>query len=129
SGLAARLAELGADVIEAPAISIEPLDFEPPDLARFDAVCLTSANGVDRLLGGDVRSLAGVTVAAVGPATAAALAGRGIVADIVPEQAVSDALVPALGDVRGKRVLVATAEGARTELPDGLRRGGADVQV
>jgi len=129
SGLAERLTELGADVIEAPAIRIEPLEFEPPDLARFDAVCLTSANGVERLLAGDVRSLAGVTVAAVGRATAAALGGRGIVADVVPEQAVSDALVPALGDVRGKRVLVATAEDARTDLPDGLRAAGADVQV
>jgi len=42
---------------------------------------------------------------------------------------VSDAIVPALGDVHGKRVLVATAEGARQALPDGLRAGGAHVDV
>ncbi|MDX6522887.1 MAG: uroporphyrinogen methyltransferase / synthase, partial [Gaiellales bacterium] len=47
SGLAARLAELGAEVVEAPAIAIEPLPFEQPDLAAFDVVCLTSANGVE----------------------------------------------------------------------------------
>jgi uroporphyrinogen III methyltransferase/synthase len=129
SGLAARLAELGAGVVEAPAIAIEPLPFEPPDLASYDVVCVTSANGVERLLDGDVRALAGVTVAAVGRATAAALAQRGIMADVLPEEAVSDALVPALGDVRGRRVLVATAEGARTALPDGLRDAGAEVDV
>jgi uroporphyrinogen-III synthase len=37
--------------------------------------------------------------------------------------------VPALGDVQGRRVLVATAEGARTALPDGLRNAGAEVDV
>jgi uroporphyrinogen III methyltransferase / synthase len=129
SGLAARLAELGAEVVEAPAIAIEPLAFEQPDLAAFDVVCLTSANGVERLLAGDVRALHGVTVAAVGRATADALAARGVIADVVPEQAVSDAIPEALGDLAGKRVLVATAEGARTALPDGLRARGATVEV
>jgi uroporphyrinogen III methyltransferase / synthase len=129
SGLAARLAELGAEVVEAPAIAIEPLAFEQPDLAAFDVVCLTSANGVERLLAGDVRALHGVTVAAVGRATADALAARGVIADVVPQQAVSDAMPEALGDLAGKRVLVATAEGARTALPDGLRARGASVEV
>ena len=129
SGLAARLSELGADVVEAPAIAIEHLPFHRPYLGAYDIVCLTSANGVERLLDGDVRSLHGVTVAAVGRATADALLRRGIVADVLPDQAMSDAIVPALGDVRGKRVLVATAEGARPALPDGLRAGGAEVDV
>jgi uroporphyrinogen III methyltransferase / synthase len=129
SGLAARLSELGAGVVEAPAIAIQHLPFDQPDLGSYDVVCVTSANGVERLLDGDVRALHGVTVAAVGRATAEALRQRGIVADLVPDQATSDAMVPALGDVDGKRVLVATAEGARTALPDGLRAGGADVDV
>jgi uroporphyrinogen III methyltransferase/synthase len=129
SGLSARLSDLGAGVVEAPAIAIEALPFDRPDLAAYDVVCVTSANGVERLLDGDVRSLHGVTVAAVGRATAEALRLHGIVADVVPDQAVSDAIVPALGDVRGKRVLVAAAEGARPALPDGLRAGGADVDV
>ena len=129
SGLAARLSELGADVVEAPSITIEPIEFEHPDLSAYDIVCVTSANGVERLMAGDVRALQGVTVAAVGRATADALAGRGVVADVVPAQSVSDALPEALGDVRGRRVLVATAEGARPALPDGLRERGADVEV
>jgi uroporphyrinogen III methyltransferase/synthase len=128
SVLAARLSEL-ADVVEAPAISIEPLAFEPPDLSSYDIVCLTSANGAERLLSGDVRALHGVTVAAVGRATAAAATARGIVADVVAEQAVQESLLDALGDVAGRRVLVATAEGARPVLTDGLRQRGAEVDV
>ncbi len=127
SGLAARLAELGAEVLEAPAITLEELPFQPPDLAGYDVVCLTSANGVERLLAGDVRVLAGVTVAAVGSATAAALRRRGIEPDVLPAQAVQESLLEALGDVAGKRVLIATAEGARDVLAAGLRERGAEV--
>ena len=80
SGLRARLEELGAAVTEAPAIRIEPLPFEPPDLSAFDLLVLTSANGVERILPADVRALAGVTVAPIGSATAETLRARGIVA-------------------------------------------------
>jgi len=76
-----------------------------------------------------VRSLHGVTVAAIGPATARALRDRGVVPDVVPAEAVSESLLAALGDVAGRRVLVATAQGARDVLPDGLREGGAEVDV
>ena len=73
SGLAAQLEALGAEVVQAPAIRIEPLPFAPPDLAAYDTVCVTSANGAELLLSGDVRALHGVRVAAIGPATVAAL--------------------------------------------------------
>ncbi|HUZ83903.1 MAG TPA: uroporphyrinogen-III C-methyltransferase, partial [Gaiellales bacterium] len=129
SGLAQRLRELGAAVVEAPAIRIESLPFQPPALSSYDVICLTSANGVDRLLEGDVRALAGVRVAAIGSATVAALAGRGVVADVVPGRSTSEHLLEALGDVAGSRVLVATAEGARDVLPAGLAARGAEVDV
>jgi uroporphyrinogen III methyltransferase / synthase len=129
SGLRARLEELGAAVTEAPAIRIEPLPFEAPEIGSFDTLVLTSANGVERILPADVRALAGVTVAAIGRATADALAARGLVPDVVPERAVGEALLEELGDVRGRRILVAAAEGARDVLPDGLAAGGADVMV
>jgi uroporphyrinogen III methyltransferase/synthase len=129
SGLAARLEALGAEVVQAPAIRIEPLPFDAPDLAAYDTVCVTSANGAELLLPGDVRALHGVRVAAIGPATVAALHARGIVADVVPEEAVSESLLAALGEVEGRRILVATAEGARDVLPDGLRERGARVDV
>jgi uroporphyrinogen III methyltransferase / synthase len=129
SGLRARLEELGAAVIEAPAISIEPLPFEPPEIGRFDVLVVTSANGVERVLPADVRELAGVTVAAIGSATAGALAAHGIVADVVPARAVGEALLEELGDVSGKRILLAVAEDARDVLPDGLAAAGADLTV
>ena len=130
SGLAARLEALGAEVVQAPAIRIEPLPFDPPDLAAYDIVCVTSANGVELLLPGDVRALHGVRVAAIGPATVAAAprprdrrrrrAGRGRLGVACSGPSATSA---------GRRVLVATAEGARDVLPDGLREGGARVDV
>jgi uroporphyrinogen III methyltransferase/synthase len=143
SGLAATLRALGADVVEAPAIRIEPRPLEGA-LARaldgigdYDVVCLTSPNGARLLLaalaarGRDARALAGAAVAASAPATAAELAAGGVRADVVPERSVAEALLEALAsvDVAGKRVLVARAADARDVLVDGLRGRGADVDV
>ena len=77
SALAVRLRELGAVVVEAPAIRVVPLAPELPDLARYDLVCVTSPNGARELFarlfaaGFDARALAGRRVAAIGPGTAA----------------------------------------------------------
>ena len=106
-------------------------------IGDYALVCLTSPNGVRLLFealaapGLDARALAGATVAAIGPGTAAALAERGIVADVVPERFVAEALVEALGDGRGRGtpVLVARAAEARDVLPDALRERGAEVDV
>jgi uroporphyrinogen III methyltransferase/synthase len=131
SGLAARLRELGADVIEAPAIRIVPIDGPPLDVAPYDLVCLTSPNGVpllfDRIR--DARALAGATVAAIGPGTARALREHGIAADVVPERFVAEALVEALAEVPVRRALIARAAEARDVLPDALRARGAEVDV
>jgi uroporphyrinogen III methyltransferase / synthase len=129
SGLARRLSDLGAQVIEAPAIRIEPLPYERPDLAAADILVVTSVNGVELLLAGDVRCLRDTVVAAIGTATADALRSRGVEPDVLPGQAMSESLLEALGGVAGKRVLIATARDARPVLPDGLRERGAEVEV
>jgi uroporphyrinogen III methyltransferase/synthase len=133
SGLVARLRDLGAEVDECAVIRIEPLPGPPLDLAAYGLVCVTSPNAPRLLLargGGDARSLAGVTVAAIGPGTAAALGEAGIVADVVAERSVAEGLLEALpSDLRGVRALVARAEEARDTLPDGLRAAGAEVEV
>jgi uroporphyrinogen III methyltransferase / synthase len=142
SGLAARLLALGADVIEAPAIRIEPRESAELDRAlehvdRYALVCLTSPNGAALLAEGlmrrgrDARSLAGALVAAIGPATAAELTRFGIGADVIPERAVAEALVEALAavPVEGRPLLVARAAEARDVLPDALRERGAEVDV
>jgi uroporphyrinogen III methyltransferase / synthase len=143
SGLAATLRGLGAEVVELPAIRIEPL-IDSEEVKRiaggvgaYDLICLTSPNGVRLLFeameaaGLDARALAGVTVAAIGPGTARALAERGVLADVVPERFVAEGLVEALEDeeVAGSRVLVARAAEARAVLPDALRGRGAEAEV
>ena len=142
SGLARRLEDLGATVIEAPAIRIEPrpaaeVDARVAEIEKVALVCVTSPNGAGLLMdaleraGSDARALAGTTVAAIGPGTAAELRRRGVRADVVPERSVAEALVEALAqvEVEGRRVLVARASEARDVLPDALRERGAEVEV
>jgi len=135
SGLARRLEAEGARVVQAPAIRVRTLSGPPLDPAPYDLVCLTSANGVEALFerlragGRDARSLAGATVAAIGPGTAAALAAHGILADVVPERFVAESLVEALAPLPVERALIARASEARDVLPDALRERGAQVDV
>ncbi|HWO15752.1 MAG TPA: uroporphyrinogen-III C-methyltransferase, partial [Solirubrobacterales bacterium] len=159
SGLAAALRELGADVVELPAIRIEPR-IETEEVRRaverigeYALICVTSSNGAHLLFealeeaGLDARALggsekkqvkgagdaasAGTTVAAIGPGTARALAEHGIRADVIPERFVAEALIEALADidVNGRPVLIARAAEARDVLPDALRERGAEVDV
>jgi uroporphyrinogen III methyltransferase/synthase len=143
SGLAATLSALGAEVIELPAIRIEPRidSAEVRDavagLHSYALVCLTSPNGVRLLFeamaeqGRDARALANATVAAIGPGTAAALEDRGVIADVVPERYVAEGLIEALSgfDLADRPVLVARAAEARDVLPDALAERGAKVDV
>jgi uroporphyrinogen III methyltransferase/synthase len=81
--------------------------------------------------GRDARALAGASVVAIGLATAAALARRGVIADIVPERFVAESLAGALQAVElaGRPALVVQPAIARDVLPDALRDQGADVDV
>src|SRR4051812_29176032 len=131
SPLAARLRALGARVVEAPALRIEPLPAEVPDLSAYDLLCVTSPNGAQRLLEEvrDARALAGPAIAAIGPGTARALRAGGIEPDVVPDRAVAESLLEALSGHDVRRALVARAEEAREVLEAGLRERGATVDV
>jgi uroporphyrinogen III methyltransferase / synthase len=142
SGLARKLEELGATVVQAPVIRIEPLSGPAPDLSRYDLVCFTSPNAVTALFARlaqvgeapsnaphDARAFAGARVAAIGPGTARTLAEHGLLADVVPERSVAESLVEALAGVTVSRALVARAREARDVLPDALRARGVDVDV
>jgi uroporphyrinogen III methyltransferase / synthase len=102
-------------------------------LQRYAWLVITSANGVDAMfarletMGRDARALSGVKIAAVGPATAQQLAARGIRADLVPGEAVGEALADALiqQDVAGRRILLLRAEVARKSLTAALVAAGA----
>jgi uroporphyrinogen III methyltransferase/synthase len=143
SGLAKTLRNLGAEVVELPAIRIEPtiesdqVKQMAEQIGNYSLIVLTSPNGVRLLFeairnaGLDARSLAGTTVAAIGPGTARALARCGIAADIVPERFVAESLVESLAavEVSGKRVLVARAADARDVIPEHLEGRGAEVDI
>ena len=135
------LSEAGAEVIEAPTIAIEPPErWEPLDraIADLDAVTwvvFTSVNGVamfDARLRHGGRSwtgLAGKRVAAIGPATAAALAGHGVTAEVVPDEYRAEGLVEALRPRlrQGDRILLPRAAQTRDVLVKALAALGADV--
>jgi uroporphyrinogen III methyltransferase/synthase len=138
SGLRHRLIALGAEVIELPAITIEPIEVVVPDLGQYHWLVFTSANGVDAFFdlglapaGHDARALAGLHVACIGPGTDAALLARGVRADVVPDRPVAEELLDAFPEpgARGERVLLARAEQGRDVLPDGLAARGYSVDV
>ena len=135
SPLATRLRELGATVVEAPAIRTSSLPAELPELAGYDLLCVTSPNGARELFarlrdsGRDVRALAGCHVAAIGPGTAGALGDGGLLADTVPERPVAEGLVEALANREFRRALIVRAREGRDVLPDALRQHGTEVDV
>jgi uroporphyrinogen-III synthase len=107
------LEQLGHEAVLCPLIEIEPLGNDPIDVAGYDWVLVTSANGARELL----RRMTGKPrrVAAIGRATAAALGA----ADLVPAVSTQEGLLAELPRPAGK-VLVAAAEGARRLLVDEL---------
>jgi uroporphyrinogen III methyltransferase/synthase len=77
-----------------------------------------------------LRSIRG-RIAAIGPATGAALESLHLKVDRMGKEFVAESLLEAFshGDVNGKRILLARAAVARDTLPAGLRARGARVDV
>jgi uroporphyrinogen III methyltransferase/synthase len=139
-----ELERLGATVIALPVIEIiDPPDFSAVDeaishLATYDWVVLTSTNGVDRFFarlarqGDPVALLEDVRIAAVGTATAARVAGKGVSPELVPDDFHAEGLAAALlasGVREGWRVLLPRALKGRDVLPQELSAAGAAVDV
>ena len=139
--LSEELAAAGASIVAMPAARVEriassALDHALAHLNEYQWVLFTSRTAVEIVFdavvsaGGSRERFSGAKVAAVGPTTAAALADRGIGITVTPSRFVAEGLLDALAartDIRGARVLYATAEGARDVLPNGLRELGATV--
>ena len=138
--LAGRLQRLGAEPVLCPTIAVVPPEtYAPLDAAlrrvgEFDWIVFTSANGVAALLarlaasGCDGAALAGVRLAAVGPATAVALGETGLMAAFVPATHTAAALAAGLGDLTGQRVLLPLADIAPDTLAEALQARGALVE-
>lgn len=141
--LSSRLRSLGAEPVEVPLLEIHPpASFDPLDralrsLADFAWILFTSANTA-RAVAQRARELgiplAGspARIAAVGAATAEALANEGFTVSLVPQRYVAEGLMEALsaqGPLAGLRILLARAQVARDVIPDALRAAGAQVDV
>lgn len=152
------LEELGAEIIEFPAIEILPpenykeLDESIGKISAYDWVIFTSANGVRHFLkrffelGRDIRDLKGIKICAIGAKTASEINKYGMKVDIVPEEFRAEGLIEAFlnvsrqqsavssqelnsGLLKGLRFLLPRAEKARETFPEKVRELGGDIDV
>jgi len=145
---ASSLIDAGFEPVFFPVIEIRPfeenvaLDRAIEKLGCYDWIVFTSVNGVDAFFERfnlhrrdtenakenktNLRELSGsaVKTAAIGPKTAASLEARGVKPDFVPDEYVAEAILPGLGDLRGRWVLLPRAEIARKALPEAIVEAG-----
>jgi uroporphyrinogen III methyltransferase/synthase len=145
----AGLRTAGFDPICFPVIEIRPIDDNVAldralsKLNCYDWMVFTSANAVEVVFDVIARrtlsptalapgASAGVQspaeewespkVAAIGPKTAEALRAHGVTPDFIPDEYVAESILPGLGDLRGKWVLLPRAEIARKALPEAINK-------
>jgi uroporphyrinogen-III synthase len=150
NSFASALTEAGFEPVFFPVIEIRPfeenvaLDRAIEKLSCYDWIVFTSVNGVDAffnviasrrrsnlLVDEGIASVAlfprndtNPKVAAIGPKTAQSLEARGVTPDFVPGEYVAEAILPGLGDLRGRWVLLPRAEIARKALPEAIVEAG-----
>lgn len=147
--LAEGLEALGAEVSVHPLIRVEPLDPSPAErtaLTRpgaYDWIVFTSPNSVAAYFkalealeaagpegeGAGLSNLQSARVAAIGPATSAALRERGVGVDLEPPEAHSESLAAALPAGPGVRFLLPRSAQGSAVLPNALQAEGAEVTV
>jgi len=137
--LVERLEEAGAEAIEAPLVTSEPPEDDTMLLeaaaraGSFDWIIFTSATAVESFLRvlldgrGDIRTLQGVQLCAIGPSTAERLAAFGIRADLAPAEFGVSVIADALEGTTQARVLILRPDQARDVLAKELQARGADV--
>ncbi len=132
-GLLDGLRVAGFEPVCFPVIEIRPvednsaLDEALRHLDRYEWIVFTSVNGVEVVFDRLAEGAKLPRVAAIGPKTAEALRERGVTPEFTPEEYVAEAILPGLGDVRGKRVLLPRAEIARKALPEAIRAAGGEA--
>lgn len=137
SGITGRLRELGAEVLELPALQtrlIENNTALTQALARlpeYGWLAVTSPSGVAHLMEAlrlthtDIRALAGVRLAAVGAATKHALEAFGLICELTPRRYCATELGAQLAaQAGGQRVLLLRAREASEGLTGALQSAG-----
>ncbi|HEY3313148.1 MAG TPA: uroporphyrinogen-III synthase [Anaerolineales bacterium] len=136
--LASGLQAAGFESHFFPVIQIQPLETNPAlecalrRLERYDWLVFTSVNAVETVWKQMecmlITSLpARLRVAAIGPKTAQRLRACGIEPDFVPQEYVAEAILPGLGELAGRWVLLPRAEVARKVLPQAISTAGGVV--
>jgi uroporphyrinogen-III synthase len=128
-----RLESHGAVALLLPAMEIVGLEDNSlllvalADLNTFDWIIFTSVNGVTAVHQ-LVKSIPeSVRIAAVGPSTGLAVDEAFRKPDAMPDEFIADAIGAVLGNVAGKRILLARADIARKEIVKELTDKGAEV--
>ena len=132
---AQELRKAGFEPVFFPVIEIRPIDNNKAlkvaldQLDQYDWLVFTSVNGVEILWDelaqmGIERIPQNLRVAAIGPKTAEALQAYGMIPTFIPDEHVAEALLPGLGNLQGRRVLLPRAEIARPALPEAIRQAG-----
>ena len=139
---ARKLGELGADVLEAPAIKItRPKETDAIvdallGLNAYDWLVFTSANGVTAFFDiffrrfQDMRDIGGARIAAVGPATAAKLRELHLQVDLTPDEFAGKKIAAAFAkfqSIENLKMCLLRAEVANPDLPRELEELGAIV--
>jgi uroporphyrinogen III methyltransferase / synthase len=137
-----KLAGLGADVLEIPVIKTVPPDDKKGivdallGLHAYNWLVFTSANGVAAFFNlffkrfKDLRDLGAVRIAAVGPATAAAVRELHLEVDVTPAEALGVKVAAAIHkfeSVENLKICLLRAEVANPDLPRALEELGAIV--
>lgn len=139
--LLAEISRRGGEPLHLPLIEIGP----PPDAeslqaavaaaSSFDWIVFASVNGVRsfaaclRAAGQDARALGTARLAAIGPATRAALADCGLACDLVPDCFRSEGVVEAIAEsVHRGRFLLIRADKGRDVLRQELEARGHQVE-
>jgi uroporphyrinogen-III synthase len=139
--LSRLIEERGGVAIRFPTIDIVALDDSCAiqstlaHLDRYQWVVFVSANAVTMHSyysdDGKIKKFKSMRIAAIGKATAQALAQAGLPVDLVPESGYnSEALLamPQMQQMQGQGCLIVRGEGGREELATALRRRGAYVE-
>jgi uroporphyrinogen III methyltransferase/synthase len=135
SRLRQLLSAQGADVVELPLIQIKPVKEPaiPPSLATdYQWLIFTSPNGAEYFFKNwfanrDIRELAGLRIAAVGPTTRARLKALGLKVDFVPKIYTAETLCAEWPDTNGGKALHVCGNLAQDSVMTRLARLGRQI--
>lgn len=141
SDVVEKISELGGEPVEFPTIAIEPesnyiaLHNAFANISNYNWLIFTSVNAVKiffaelRKANKDIRHLQGIKICAIGPATRGALEEKGLIVDNMPDEYRAEGIVEELKDriKPGEWVLLPRARGARSLLPEALKKWGVNV--